>query len=376
VPNARWIACSRSADERSLPVKRIPVWLIVVVALAILVAGKVAIDETKPAAGTRAAGAGAGAGGKGAPTAVQIAVLKSEKLADKISSVGTILPNERIDVRTEISGRVREIRFKEGARVKKGDLLVKIDDRELAAQLAKAKSELEISKKENERQSELYSQKVSSQREFDTAANNLGVAQAQFDLISVQINKTSLRAPFDGVVGLRNVSEGEFITSSTLITTLSEDKPVKVDFTVPERYASNVEKGDVVHFTVEGTSRVFDATVYALESIIDPETRSLGVRAMSPNADGALVPGAFAEVQVLMPERVAVTVPSFTLVPELRGQHVFLYHGGKASAVTVKTGLRTEDRVEITNGLAAGDTLITSGILQLKPGAPVTITTD
>jgi membrane fusion protein (multidrug efflux system) len=349
----------------------------VVVALAILVAGKVAIDETKPAAGTRAAGGGgAGAGGKGAATAVQISVLKSEKLADKISSVGTILPNERIDVRTEISGRVREIHFKEGARVKKGELLVKIDDRELAAQLAKAKSELEISKKENERQTDLYAQKVSSQREYDTAANNLGVAQAQFDLISVQINKTDLRAPFDGVVGLRNVSEGEFITSSTLITTLSEDQPVKVDFTVPERYASNVVKGDVVHFTVEGTSRVFDATVYALESIIDPETRSLGVRATSPNSDGALVPGAFAEVEVLMPERVAVTVPSFTLVPELRGQHVFLYHGGKATAVTVKTGLRTEDRVEITNGLAAGDTLITSGILQLKPGAPVTITTD
>lgn len=354
--------------------KRIPVWLIVVVALAILVAGKVAIDEKKPAASARAAGAPGGAGGGATP--VHISVLKTERLGDRISSVGTILPNERIDVRCESSGRVREIHFKEGARVKKGDLLVKIDDRELAAQLAKAKSELEIAKKENERQTDLYQQKVSSQREYDTAANNLGVAQAQFDLISVQINKTDLRAPFDGVVGLRNVSEGEFITSSTLITTLSEDRPVKVDFTVPERYASSIDRGDVVHFTVEGTNRVFDATVYALESIIDPETRSLGVRATSPNTDGALVPGAFAEVEVLMPERDAVTVPSFTLVPELRGQHVFLYHGGKASAVTVKTGLRTEDRVEVTGGLAAGDTLITSGILQLKPGAPVTITTD
>ena len=117
-------------------------------------------------------------------------------------------------------------------------------------------------------------------------------------------------------------------------------------------------------------------TVYALESLIDAETRSLGVRASSPNADGALVPGAFAEVQVLMPERNAVTVPSFALVPEMRGQRVFLYHGGKASPVSVKTGLRTEDRVEITEGVSPGDTLITSGILQLKPGAPVTITTD
>jgi len=357
-------------------VKRIPVWLIVVVALAILVAGKVAIDETKPAAGTRAAGGAGGAGGGGGATQVHIAVLQSERLADKISSVGTITPNERIDVRTELSGRVSEIHFKEGARVKKGALLVKIDDRELVAQLAKATSELAIAKKENERQTDLYAQKVSSQREYDTAANNLGVAQAQFDLISVQINKSSLRAPFDGVVGLRNVSEGEYITPTTLITTLLEDHPVKIDFTVPERFAGSVKKGDIVHFTVEGSTRVFDATVYALESLIDPETRSLGVRATSPNTDGALVPGAFAEVEVLMPERNAVTVPSFTLVPELRGQHVFLYHGGKASSVVVTTGLRTEDRVEITKGVAPGDTLITSGILQLKTGAPVTITTD
>lgn len=354
--------------------KRIPVWLIVVLVLALLVAGKVAIDEKKPASSARAQGGGAGGGG--GPTPVRVAILHNEKLADKISSVGTIMPNERIDVRTEISGRVSEIHFKEGGRVRKGERLVKIDDRELVAQLARARSELGIAQKENERQTDLYQQKVSSQREYDTAVNNLGVAQAQFDLISVQITKTDIRAPFDGVVGLRSVSEGEFITPTSLITTLLEDRPVKIDFTVPERFAGRVKKGDIVHFTVEGSNRVFDATVYALESLIDPETRSLGVRATSPNTDGALVPGAFAEVQVLMPERTAVTVPSFALVPELRGQRVFLYHGGKAAAVSVQTGLRTEDRVEITNGLAAGDTLITSGILSLKTGAPVTITTE
>lgn len=351
--------------------KRIPVWLIVVIVLALLVAGKFVIDEKKPGVTTRTRG-----GGLGGPTPVHIVVLHSENLSDKVSAVGTIMPNERVDVRTEVSGRVAEIHFKEGGRVHKGERLIKIDDRELTAQLARAKSELAIAKKESERQTELYQQKVSSQREYDTAANNLGVAQAQFDLISVQITKTDIRAPFDGVVGLRSVSEGEFITPTTLITTLLEDHPVKLDFTVPERYAGSVRKGDVVHFTVEGSSRVFDATVYALQSLIDPETRSLGVRATSPNTDGALVPGAFAEVQVLMPARTAITVPSFALVPELQGQHVFLFRGGKADAVDVKTGLRTEDRVEITGGVAAGDTLITSGILQLKPGAPVTITTE
>jgi len=137
-----------------------------------------------------------------------------------------------------------------------------------------------------------------------------------------------------------------------------------------------VTKGDVVKFTVEGQSRVFEATVYALESIIDPSTRTMGVRATSPNDDGLLVPGAFAQVDLLLPERDAITVPSFALVPEMRGQRVFLYRGGKAEPVPVQTGLRTEDRVEITEGVSAGDTLITSALLQLKPGAPVTLATQ
>jgi len=343
----------------------------VLIVLAVLVAGKLTMDAKRHSGGA----ASRSARGSGA-VPVHVTVLHSERLADHVGTIGTVTPNERVDVRTEIPGRVREIHFKEGARVKKGTVLVKIDDRELVAQLARAKSELAIAKKESERQTELYQQRVSSQREYDSAANNLGVAQANFDLISVQVDKTDIRAPFDGVVGLRSVSEGEFITPSTLITTLLEDHPVKIDFTVPERFAGSVKKGDVVHFSVEGSSRVFDATVFALESIIDPDTRSLGVRATSPNTDGALVPGAFAEVQVIMPARDAVTVPAFTLVPELSGQRVFLYRGGKADAVPVKTGLRTEDRVEITDGVAPGDTLITSGILQLKPGVAVTITTE
>jgi membrane fusion protein (multidrug efflux system) len=299
-----------------------------------------------------------------------VSVLKSERLGDRVTSVGTVLPNERVDVRSEINGRVREIHFKEGGRVAKGDLLVKIDDSELLAQLSRAKSELAIAKKENERQEDLYAQKVTSQREYDSAINNLGVAQAEFELTEAQIRKTSIRAPFDGVVGLRSVSEGGYVTPASPITTLMQDRPVKIDFTVPERFAARVKKGDVVHFTVEGSTRVFDASVYALESIIDADTRTMGVRATSPNADGALVPGAFAEVEVLFPERDAVTVPSFALVPELRGQRVFLYRGGKALGVSVQTGLRTEDRVEITKGVTAGDTLITSAFSPSRPAHP------
>ncbi|HEX6790747.1 MAG TPA: efflux RND transporter periplasmic adaptor subunit [Candidatus Krumholzibacteria bacterium] len=354
--------------------KHIRSWLIAGLVLVVLVAGKFAMDSGRPAVSAR--GGGRPGGGAGGATPVKVTVLASEKLADRITSVGTILANERVDVRSEISGRVVAIPFKEGERVKKGALLVKIDDSELRARLARSQSELDIAKKEAARQEELFRGKVASQREYDSAESNLSVAQAEHDLILAQIAKTDIRAPFGGMVGLRSVSEGGYVTPTTPITTLLDDHPVKIDFTVPERFAGNVKKGDVIHFTVEGNRRVFDGTVYALESNIDPETRTLGVRATSPNTDGALVPGAFAEVDVLMPERQAVTVPAFALVPELGGQKVFLFRGGKAEARPVKTGLRTEERVEIVDGVSAGDTLITSGILQLKTGAPVTLATE
>jgi len=350
-------------------VKRIRTWIIVGIVLAILVAGKFAMQGNHSTASR-------GGRGPGGPTTVRVEVLQSQKLGDKITSVGTVLPNERVDMRSEISGRVRGIHFKEGERVAKGELLVKIDDSELRARQSRAKSELDIAQKEAERLEQLYNQKVASQREFDNAESSLSVAKAELELIEAQLRKTDIRAPFGGVVGLRSVSEGTYVTPTTPITTLLEDRPVKVDFTVPERFAASVKKGDVVRFTVEGSSRVFEATVYALESIIDANTRTMGVRATCPNSDGALVPGAFAEVEVLLPERETLTVPSFALVPELRGQKVFLYRGGKAEARPVETGLRTEDRVEIVDGLAPGDTLITSGLLQLKSGAPVTVATE
>jgi membrane fusion protein (multidrug efflux system) len=354
-------------------VKRFRFWIVTAVVLAILVAGKFAMNGNHSASGRGGQGAGRGPGG---PTAVKIEVLALQRLGDRITSIGTVLPNERVDMRSEISGRVREIHFKEGQRIAKGALLVKIDDSELRAHHSRAKSELDIAQKEAQRFEQLYSQKVASQREHDNAASALSVAKAELELIEAQLRKTDIRAPFAGVVGLRFVSEGTYVTPTTPITTLLDDRPVKVDFTVPERFAASVTKGDVVKFTVEGQSRVFEATVYALESIIDPSTRTMGVRATSPNDDGLLVPGAFAQVDLLLPERDAITVPSFALVPEMRGQRVFLYRGGKAEPVPVQTGLRTEDRVEITEGVSAGDTLITSALLQLKPGAPVTLATQ
>jgi len=315
----------------------------------------------------------AGAGGAGGVTAVRAVVLGNQSMTDRITTVGTILANEDVDIRSEISGRVESISFSEGTRVAKNQVLVKVADAELRAQRARAESRLSIAQAQSDRQRQLFEQNLSSQAEFDNATNELNVAEAEVSLVRAQLDKTEIRAPFEGKVGLRYVSAGSYVSPATQITSIQDDSPVKLDFSVPERYAGRLKSGDRIRFTVQGTSRTFDGTIYVVEQSIDNATRTLRVRATSPNADGALVPGAFADVEIDMQERNAITIPAFALIPELKGHRVFVYAGGKAESRSVEIGTRTDQAVEIVRGLSAGDTLITSAILQLKPGAPVTV---
>ncbi len=318
------------------------------------------------------AGRGGAAGSGGVP-AVHALVLGMQRMADRITTVGTILANEDVDVRSEISGRIEAISFLEGARVARGQVLLKIADAELRAQTARAELRLAITKADAERQRQLFEQNLTNQREYDNALNAFQVAKAEADLVRAQLDKTEIRAPFDGKVGLRFVSEGSYVSPATQITSIQDDTPVKLDFSVPERYAGRLAPGDRVRFSVQGASRTFDSTIYAMEPSIEPATRTLRVRATSPNADGALVPGAFADVEIHLQERDTITIPAYALIPELKGHCVFVYAGGKAESRSVEIGTRTDENVEILRGLAAGDTLITSAILQLKPGAPVTV---
>lgn len=312
-------------------------------------------------------------GAGGGTTGVRAVILAAERVADRIATVGTILANEDVDVRSEISGRIEAISFTEGSRVAKGQVLVKIADAELRAQTARAESRLAMAEDETGRQKQLFEQNLSSQREYDTAINELNVAKADADLVRAQLAKTEIRAPFDGKVGLRFVSEGSYVSPATPITSIQDDTPVKLDFSVPERYAARLKPGDKIRFTVQGASRTFEGTIYALEPSIDTATRTLRVRATSPNNDGALVPGAFADVDIVLGERETLAIPAYALIPELKGHRVFVFVGGKAESRSVEIGTRSDESVEIVRGLEAGDTLITSAILQLKPGAAVTI---
>lgn len=319
-----------------------------------------------PRGGARTSG-----GGADSQTSVTAVVLAAERLADRVSSVGTILPNEAVEIRTETAGRVTSIRFGEGARVAKGDLLVKISDAELRAQLARAESRLAIARDEADRQKQLFEQELTSEREYTNADNEADAAAAEADLIRAQLAKTEIRAPFAGVVGLRAVSEGSYVSPATPITTLHDVSTVKIDFSVPERYAGRIAAGDRVEFRIQGSQQTYAATVYALEAGIDQATRTLRVRARSPNRDGTLVPGAFADVVVPLVERETVTIPAYALIPQLKGHTVFVFANGSAESRSVDIGTRTDERVEILAGLQPGDTVITSALLQLKPGAPV-----
>ncbi len=301
-------------------------------------------------------------------------VVHAERIGGKVATVGTVLPNEEVEIRSEVAGKIERIAFREGGRVKKGDLLVKINDAELQAQLARARSREELALLQEQRQRQLYEKNLTSKEEYDNAATNLNIARAEVQLITAQLQKTEIRAPFDGALGLRFVSEGSYITSATPITTLQDTRTVKIDFAIPERYAGAVRVGDRVSFTTEHSAVPLTATVYAIEPRLDERTRTLRMRARRSNTDGALVPGAYSSVELTFREREALMIPSYALVPELKGQKVFVCRDGKAEEQRVDVGLRTDQSVEITQGLSPGDTLILSGILQLRAGTPVRVT--
>jgi membrane fusion protein (multidrug efflux system) len=312
-----------------------------------------------------------GMGGPGQAIRVSVEVLRPALIGGRVPAVGTVLSNEEVQVRSQVSGQIEKIAFGEGARVSRGDVLVKINDDELQAQLLRARSRTAIAEQQAERQKQLFEKQFISQEEYNNAVNELNVVRAESQLIEAQIAKTEIRAPFDGTIGLRFVSEGSYVSPATIITTLQDNARMKVDFTIPEKYARMIGEGDSITFRVQTRQESYSARIYSTDSRIDPTTRTLRVRAATANPKGALLPGAFASVEVSLNPRQALTIPAYALIPDLGGHKVFVMRSGKAESRPVQIGERSDDRVEIAGGLAPGDTLITSGILQLRPGMDV-----
>ncbi len=306
---------------------------------------------------------------------VKAHIVKPQELGNNVLTSGTVLANEEVDLKSEVSGKIVKIAFKEGSRVNKGDLLVKINDAELQAQLMREKYTYELLKDKEYRQNKLFEKEAISQEEYDDALNQFNVSKAEVDLIKAQIDKTEIKAPFNGIVGLKNVSEGSYITPSTVIASLQNINPIKIDFSIPEKYSGSVKVGDQINFRVVGDEENYNAKVYAIEPKIDPVTRTLKIRAIYSNQAGRILPGSFADVKLIL-DKIdnALLVPTQAIVPELKGQKVYIYRSGKVAQQNVEMGIRTDEYVQITSGLNPNDTLIISGILQIKPGAEVSIT--
>lgn len=314
-------------------------------------------------------------GDKGKPTEVSILVLKPEPLARQVQSSGTLLAREEVDLKTEMQGRITAVHFKEGTQVKKGTLLVKLNDAEIRAQLGKLETQLKLSQAKEDRQAALFAQDLISKEENEIAQQEKSGLLSDRDLLRAQLAKTEIVAPFDGVVGLKDVSEGSNVAAGTRIAGLFSLDPLKIDFSIPEQYFGQVKAGDSVLISVDGLPKPLKGSVYAIEPKVDPATRMLRIRGYCPNADGRIAPGASARVQLplrTIPD--AIMVPSMAVLPDIKGIKVMLYKGtkdgGKAVAVAVQSGYRTEDKIQI-EGVAAGDSLIVSGLIQLKSGSPV-----
>lgn len=299
-------------------------------------------------------------------------IIKPGSVQDKIFTTGTIMANEEVELRSEASGKVTSIHFEEGSRVEKGQLLLKINDSELQAQFTRAKYRLDLATERESRQKKLLEKGGISQEDYDATLNEVNVLKSEAALIEAQIEKTEIRAPFDGRVGLKYVSEGSYISPSTRIASLQDINPVKIDFSVPERYVNTVEVGDIVTFTVQGTDETFQGDIYAIEPKINSDTRTLQIRAKSDNQKELLVPGAFADLELILNTiNDALMLPTMALVPELEGQKVFLYQQGSVAEQRVQTGIRTEQKVQVTEGLQPGDTVLTTGLLQVRTGMAV-----
>lgn len=302
-------------------------------------------------------------------------LVQPQVLENKVETSGTIVANEEVNLTSEASGKVVGLYFQEGTRVNKGQLLAQLNDNELRAQLQKAQSQQALYKAQEYRQKVLLEKQAVSQQEYDVVNTQLQTVESDIALIRAQLQKTQIWAPFDGTIGLRKVSEGAYVSPGTVISTLQNIDMVKIEFSVPEKYSARVHAGEQIVFRVRSSDKANAARIFAVEPRIDPATRNMTMRAICANPGGLLVPGAFADVELIL-ERIdrALMIPTESLVPELNAQKVFVKKNGVAQVRVIQTGTRTRDKIQVTQGLALGDTVLTTGILQLKPDAPVRVT--
>jgi membrane fusion protein (multidrug efflux system) len=287
---------------------------------------------------------------------------------------GSIMADENVALNSEVSGIVDAIHFKEGMKVKKGQLLVSLNDDEISAELEKLQFNKKLYEDAEFRQRTLLESEAISREEYEMALTTLNTALADIKLLETRKNKHMIVAPFSGTIGLREISMGSYITPGIRIANIYRIDPVKIDFQIPGRYLQDINVGDRLYFSVDAYDEQFEGEIYAIEPEIDPNTRSIRLRAKSPNPDGKLYPGQFVKINLVLQEiQDAIMVPTIAVVPELNRTKVFVLKEGKVETKIVETGIRNENEVQIINGLVPGDVVLTSGLLQVRPGMEVNV---
>ena len=315
-----------------------------------------------------------GGGGGRSELVVSATVLKPQVLNNMFRITGVLLPDEEVDLTFETSGKITNINFQEGTFVNKGTLLAKVNDAPLQAELRKLETQMPLAEDRLSRQQTLLEKDAISQETYQSVSTQLETLKADIELVNARIDQTELRAPFSGVIGLRQVSEGAYASPNVVIANLTKISPLKIEFSLTQNFVNLIRPGSEIAFNVENDLEVFNATVYAVESKLDINTLSLFARARYDNSDGKIKPGQSASIQIKLDQiDNAIVIPSISSVKEMGRDIAYVYRNGAAQEVEIITGMRTSSSVEVISGLNVGDTLLTTGVMQLRTGMPVRI---
>lgn len=305
---------------------------------------------------------------------VDVYVAQPVQLENQVITGGTIVANEEVQIRSELTRKITGIYFKEGTYVPQGKVLFKLDDSDLLARLKKLDLQEELALKNEQRETELLNKGLATQEQYEIAENQLASIRADREIVEVELDKTNIRAPFSGVTGFRNVSLGSLVTNANILTTIQDIGKIKIDFSIPEKFIVAFREGQQIKFKVDGIDQEFNGTVVSYDPQLNENTRSIILRAAADNKGGKLLPGAFVRVTLELGDiSNALLVPSEAIIPKLKGQSIYILRNGVPKLTEVEIGTRTEKDVQILTELAPGDTVITTNILRIRPNSKIKV---
>ncbi len=307
------------------------------------------------------------------PVLVDVMIAEKQPISNMIEANGTVIANEYVELRPEVSGRLTYLNVAEGKNITKGTVIARVNDADLRAQFAKSKVQLELAEKTVSRYKQLLDINGLNQADYDAAVNTVNGLRADILYLQALMDKTVTRAPFSGVAGLRQVSPGAYVTPATIIATLQQTQQVKIDFTLPDMYGNAIKNGTVITVELDAaTKQRGKAVITATEPGANTETRNLKVRALLQHA--TINPGAFVKVYIdAGKERSSVKVPTNCIIPDDKNNQVIIVKNGQANFVNIQTGVREANSVEVISGINPGDSVVVTGVLFARPKSKLTI---